>query len=103
MLRIALAQPNFDTLEEHLYAVSDPASPRYGQHLSKGVVQHLAVPHADAMLAVDNWLISHGFDVRDLVRSPSLDWVKVKTSVQTAEEMLNTVRPNTTLQMQQHL
>jgi tripeptidyl-peptidase-1 len=71
--------------------VSEPASPRYGQHLSKGQVQDLAAPHPDALLAVDNWLASNGFDVHGLVRSPSLDWVKVKTSVQKAEELLNTV------------
>jgi tripeptidyl-peptidase-1 len=84
-------QPNFETLEEHLYAVSDPDSSRYGQHLSKGQVQDLAAPHPDAMIAVDNWLASKGLDVHGLVRSPSLDWVKVKTSVQKAEELLNTV------------
>ncbi|KAF8583077.1 subtilisin-like protein [Ramaria rubella] len=90
ILRISLAQPNFDLLEDHLYAVSDPTSPRYGQHLSKGHVQELSAPHPDALIAVDAWLSSHGFDIGTLVRSSSFDWVKVRTSVQKAEEMLNT-------------
>ena len=34
-LRIALKQTDMATLEERLYAVSDPKSPEYGQHLTK--------------------------------------------------------------------
>jgi len=89
-LRISLKQPNFNKLEEHLYAVSDPASPRYGQHLSKEQVHELVAPSSHGLLAVNNWLLSMGFDVNGLVRSPSLDWVKVETTVKLAEEMLNT-------------
>jgi len=89
-LRIGLAQPNFETLVDHLYAVSDPDSTRYGQHLSKGHVQTLASPSSDALTAVNDWLFAHGLDLNELVRSPSQDWVKVRTSVRKAEEMLNT-------------
>ena len=90
-LRINLKQPNFDSLEEHLYAVSDPASPRYGLHLSKEQVQELVAPSSHGLLAVNHWLASMGFNIDGLVRSPSLDWVKVKATVKLAEEMLNTV------------
>ena len=34
-LRAALVQNNIPGLEQELYAVSTPGSPRYGQHLSK--------------------------------------------------------------------
>ena len=34
-LRIALTQNNIQGLESELYFVSDPASARYGQHLTK--------------------------------------------------------------------
>ena len=34
-LRLALTQNNIQSLESELYAVSDPTSTRYGQHLSK--------------------------------------------------------------------
>ena len=91
VLRISLSQPQFDTLTEHLYAVSDPVSPRYGQHLSKHQVHELSAPHPDALSAVDAWIASYGFDMDCLERSPSMDWVKLKTSVRKAEEMLNTV------------
>ncbi|KAF8592730.1 subtilisin-like protein [Ramaria rubella] len=89
-LRIDLAQPSFYALEEHLYAVSDPDSPRYGQHLSKEHVQELAAPSPQGLSAVNDWLLSAGFDLNSVIRSPSLNWVKLKTSVQQAEEMLNT-------------
>ena len=91
-LRISLKQPNFDKLEEHLYAVSDPASPRYGQHLSKEHVQDLVAPSSQGLRAVNDWLASMGFNVHELVRSPSSDWVKVNTTVKQAEEMFNTVQ-----------
>lgn len=89
-LRISLVQPKFNQLEEHLYAVSDPTSPRYGQHLSKEHVEELTAPSPDALAALNDWLFSHGFDVNELARSTSKDWVKVKTTVQKAEQMLNT-------------
>lgn len=90
-LRIALPQPNFDMLEKHLYEVSDPDHPRYGQHLSKQEVEALVAPHQESVDAVDAWLASHGLNVDDLIRSPARDWVKVYVPVSLAEEMLNTV------------
>jgi len=58
---------------------------------SREKFEDLSAPHTDAKLAVDDWLTSMGFDVNGLVRSALADWVKVKTTVQKAEEMLNTV------------
>ena len=89
--RISLVQPKFNVLEEHLYAISDPASSRYGQHLSKEHVEELTAPSPDALTAVNDWLFSHGFDVNKLTRSVPKDWVKIKTTVQKAEQMFNTV------------
>ncbi|KAF8514827.1 peptidase S8/S53 domain-containing protein [Hysterangium stoloniferum] len=89
-LRISLAQPNFDILESHLYAVSDPDSPRYGQHLSMDAVQELTAPNPLALESLNGWLAGHGFDIHGLLRSPSSDWVKIKTTIQKAEDMLNT-------------
>ena len=89
-----MKQSDFHKLEEHLYAVSDPASPRYGQHLSKEQVQELVAPSSHGLGAVNDWLTSMGFDVNGLVRSPSLDWVKIETTIKVAEEMLNTVNPH---------
>lgn len=88
-LRIAFPQPNFATLESHLYEVSDPSHPRYGAHLSKEEVDELVKPHDESVDAVSRWLEEHNIQGSDCVRGP--DWVKVKVPVSMAEKMLDTV------------
>lgn len=90
-LRIGLPQSNFVSLEQHLVEVSDPDHPRYGQHLSKQAVEELVAPPPESLKMVNEWLKAHGFKEVDMDRSPAKDWVNVKVSVKTAEEMLGTV------------
>lgn len=90
-LRIALPQPNFHVLEQHLYEVSDPDHARYGQHLAKLEVDALVAPHPENLRVVDRWLAEHGLNAEDIERSSALDWVKVRVPVSLAEEMLHTV------------
>lgn len=49
-LRVALTQNNIKGLESELYAVSDPASPRYGQHLSKGEVSTVPIEKYQSLI-----------------------------------------------------
>lgn len=90
-LRIALPQPQFGTLEAHLYEISDPYHERYGQHLTKDQVEELVAPHPDSIAIVDEWLVSHGLNEDEFIRSPAKDWVTLRVPVDTAEEMLGTV------------
>ena len=90
-LRIALPQSDFETLVEHLYKVSDPFHERYGQHLSKEEVEALVAPHDESISLVDDWLLSHGLNKDNFVRSPAKDWVTVRVPVALAEKMLDTV------------
>jgi len=90
-LRIGLPQSNFSALEQHLYEVSDPFHPRYGQHLSKAEVEALVAPHPDSVDMVNEWLTSHGIAEDALSRSPANDWIKVKVTVSLAEKLLDTV------------
>lgn len=91
-LRIGLPQPNFSVLEQHLYEVSDPDSPRYGQHLSKEETEELVAPHPDSLAAVENWLASHGLTADNgLHYSPAKDWISIHVPVSLAEKMLDTV------------
>ena len=90
-LRIGLPQPNFDTLERHLFEVSDPYHERYGNHMSKEDVEALVAPHPDSLRLVDNWLVRHGIAEDALERSPAKDWVTIKVPVSVAEKMLDTV------------
>lgn len=91
VLRIALPQPNFHVLEQHLYEVSDPGHKRYGQHLSKQEVEDLVAPSLESIEVVDEWLLSHGLNIDEFARSPAQDWIEVHVPVSLAEEMLNTV------------
>lgn len=93
-LKIGLAQSNFDTLEQHLFEISDPEHPRYGNHLSKEEVDALVAPHPETLTLVDEWLVSHGINLTgpEVVRSSASDWVTVTIPLRQAETMLNTVR-----------
>jgi tripeptidyl-peptidase-1 len=90
-LKIALPQPKFPELEQHLWEVSDPSHARYGAHLSKEETDALTAPHPETLDIVDEWLASHGLAEEDLIRSSANDWVTIRVPVGLAEEMLNTV------------
>ena len=90
-LRIALPQPRFPELEQHLTEISDPFHSRYGQHLSKEDVEALVTPHASSVDAVHEWLESHGVQKEACHKSPAGDWVTVRLPVSQAEKMLGTV------------
>lgn len=92
LLRIALPQPRFPELEQHLVEISDPLHARYGDHLSKEDVEALVAPHPSSVNAVYQWLATHGIQ-RDACRqSPAGDWVNVQVHISQAETMLSTVR-----------
>ncbi|PPQ92359.1 hypothetical protein CVT25_008709 [Psilocybe cyanescens] len=89
-LRIGLPQPNFPSLEKHLYEVSDPEHEHYGQYLSKEEVEALVAPHAESLDSINEWLNSFGIYETDLTRSPAKDWIMVALPVSLVEEMLDT-------------
>ncbi|KAI9455155.1 subtilisin-like protein [Lactarius psammicola] len=89
-LRIALPQPRFSELEQHLMEISDPFHARYGQHLSKEDVETLVAPHTTSVDAVHEWLEHHGVQREACHRSPAGDWVTVRLPVAQAEKMLGT-------------
>ena len=91
LLRIALPQPRFPELEQHLAEISDPFHSRYGEHLSKEEVEALVAPDASSVDAVHGWLQSHGVPKETCHQSPAGDWVIVRLFVAQAEEMLGTV------------
>ncbi|KAG0702394.1 peptidase S8/S53 domain-containing protein [Suillus ampliporus] len=89
-LKIALPQPRFPELEQHLWEVSDPSHPRYGAHLSKEETDALTAPHPETLDIVNEWLASHGLAEESLIRSSANDWVTIRVPVGLAEEMLDT-------------
>ncbi|KAA1471817.1 family S53 protease [Dentipellis sp. KUC8613] len=86
-LRISLVQSNPAGLEDALYAASTPCSGQYGQNLSKDQVNAFVAPSPDTVLAVNAWLSSHNLTSTTI--SPAGDWLRVQTTVEQANSLLD--------------
>ena len=82
---IAVKQQNLEEMERILYAVSDPASPTYGEHLTYEAVHELtANPRGtEATLA---WLLSHG--ITSTESSDFGEYIEATASVAQWNELL---------------
>jgi tripeptidyl-peptidase-1 len=65
-LIFAIKQTNLPELERTVLAVSDPRSPRYGQHLSMDAVNKLVAPAPESTKAVLSFLLAHGVPASDV-------------------------------------
>jgi tripeptidyl-peptidase I len=87
-LQIGLKQQNEGLVEKHLLEVSDPAHARYGQHLTDEEIAEIVAPTDEAVNLVHEWLTDHG--ITKFGYSPARDWVSVVTTIEKAEELLQT-------------
>jgi tripeptidyl-peptidase-1 len=88
-LRIALAQPNIQTLISKLLEISHPDHPSYGQHLSKSEVEALASPAPESLDLVYEWLSEYGVGPDDVIKkSDAGDWLHVAVNVEKAEDLM---------------
>ncbi|KAI1465040.1 tripeptidyl-peptidase 1 precursor [Daldinia caldariorum] len=87
-LQIGVKQSNFPELERHLYEVSDPDHPRYGQHLSADEVKELVKPTDETLNLVHEWLADNG--VTPSGYSSAKDWITVSLPIETVERLLDT-------------
>ncbi|KAJ3148460.1 hypothetical protein HDU89_004791 [Geranomyces variabilis] len=87
---IALRQGNFAELENQLYEVSDPDSPKYGKHLTLEQTNALVKPSKDTAATVRAWLASHGVQDKHVSYSPAGDWASLSLPVAQLEAMLKT-------------
>eukprot|EP01128_Nolandella_sp_AFSM9_P004292 TRINITY_DN18_c0_g1_i1.p1 TRINITY_DN18_c0_g1~~TRINITY_DN18_c0_g1_i1.p1 ORF type:complete len:585 (-),score=171.21 TRINITY_DN18_c0_g1_i1:111-1865(-) len=72
-----------------LMEVSDPASPKYGQHLTFEQIHELTYD-AEALNAVHNFLTSHGIPEEARFEAPNGEYVVVTAPVELVERMFNT-------------
>ncbi|KAF7293014.1 Family S53 protease-like protein [Mycena indigotica] len=86
-LRIALHSNDFAGLEDELYAVSDPSSPRYGQHLTQKQVARYIKPSDDSLAAVTSWLRQH--EISAVPISPAGDILQIQITVSQANSLFN--------------
>jgi tripeptidyl-peptidase I len=85
-LQIALEQNNSHGFEQALLAMSTPGDPDYGKHFtSYDQMKEMLLPSTAAVSAIREWLTSSG--VTDF--QEDADWVTIRTSVKTANSLLN--------------
>ncbi|PBK70051.1 family S53 protease [Armillaria solidipes] len=86
--RIGLTPMNIAGLEKALYAVSEPGSDLYGQHLSFEEVKAFSVPTSGAVTAVTDWLADNG--IIEVKPSGAFDdWLTFTAPVEKANTLLN--------------
>ena len=89
-LRFGLKQSNMDKIEEFLNDVSHPDSPNYGKHWSPGQVAKVFSPTQEAFDTVQAWLVNGGIDIKRLRGSRMGAWIRVNTTIEEAERLLQT-------------
>ncbi|KAK3691244.1 hypothetical protein LTR37_018776 [Vermiconidia calcicola] len=87
-LQIGLKQRNEGVIEQHLLEISDPKHSRYGQHLTTAEIHELISPADETVDLVHAWLEEHG--IKDMMYSPSRDFVSVVVTTEEAEDLLQT-------------
>lgn len=89
-VRIALKQRNLDKGMDLLMEVSDPDSPKYGQHYTQEQVVDLFAPEAGSVESVKKWLVEAGIPENTITTPKSKGWVDFKTTVSNLESLLKT-------------
>lgn len=106
-VRIGLTESNLHRGDDILMEVSDPASDKYGKHLTAEEVRRYSSPARDARLsceqiielfapapesidAVHGWLVSSGIESSRISLSRGRNWLNVNASVTEVEALLKT-------------
>lgn len=84
---VALKNQNMDRLNAEIMAVSNPDSPRYGEHLTKDEVTELTTADAESQDLVAAWLTTAGFA---LTKAPRGDRFTFRASVAEVEQLFST-------------
>ncbi|KAF7319289.1 ATP-binding cassette transporter [Mycena chlorophos] len=86
--RVALVPNNIAGLESELYAVSDPSSSRYGQHLTADQVAEYVKPDAASLAAVTSWLQANNIASKPI--SAAGDVLQIQIPVSQANTLFDT-------------
>ncbi|KAM3459880.1 hypothetical protein NHJ6243_006416 [Beauveria neobassiana] len=87
-VRIALKQSNLDKGMDYLLTVSDPESPRYGQHFTKQQVIDLFAPADSTVDAVKKWLVGSGIPASVITTSNSKGFLDFVTTAGELNKLL---------------
>ena len=89
-ISIALALKNTDLAAEALMSISDPNSPKYGQHWTAAEVARITRPSSSASLHVSNWLRSIAIDDARVTRSSDESYLHLSLTAHEAGRLLST-------------
>ena len=106
-VRIGLTESNLDRGDAILMEVSDPASDKYGKHLTTDEVREfphsaliarlscrqiieLFAPAPESINAVHKWLVSSGIEPSRISLSRGRNWLNVNASITEVEALLKT-------------
>ena len=84
---VAIKQQNLEQLEALFWAVSDPSSPQYGQHVTIDQLTELIAPTNEAVASVTSFLSEHG--ATELSLTMNRDFVRARASLAALERMFN--------------
>ncbi|KAJ6632605.1 family S53 protease [Mycena sp. CBHHK59/15] len=85
-LRFALAQRDIAGLQDTVYEISTPGSPRYGQYLTKEEVEQFAAPSEETVSQINSWFSANNLSSSPI--SPAGDWIAVNMTVSQANALL---------------
>ncbi|KAG8526033.1 uncharacterized protein KY384_000795 [Bacidia gigantensis] len=88
-VRIGLTQSNLDKGPELLDEVSNPASPKYGQHYSMEDVYDIFAPQTETVEAVRTWLQDSGIHVDRISQSTNKQWIQLDSTTAELESLIN--------------
>jgi tripeptidyl-peptidase-1 len=90
-LTFAVKQQNIDLIEEKLLEVSDPASPKFGQHWSAKEIHEFLKPKDESLEILLDWFNYYNIDEDSIeYLSSNKDFIRVTTTIEVANEMLHT-------------
>lgn len=89
-IRIGLKQSNLHTAHDVLMEVSDPDSPKYGQHWTDKDIVAFFAPSKDTVASVREWLTSAGVNIGRISHSPNRGWLDFEASISELEVLLQT-------------
>lgn len=90
-VRIGLVQQNIDHGHDLLMEVSDPRSPKYGQHWTPEEVMEAFSPSDDTVQAAIDWVTSTlGIDKERLTLGAGKGWLSFPAGVEEAESLFQT-------------
>ncbi|KAK2596114.1 hypothetical protein QQS21_006461 [Conoideocrella luteorostrata] len=73
---LGMKQNNIDKMMDYVMEVSDPTSPKHGQHYTRDQIAALFTPSDTAIASVNTWLVGAGVPADAIAVSTDKTWVR---------------------------